>query len=676
MGLGMIIGTKKRSYLHLFPFGLAVLVVTVILIESSGLGLPLATESSFLWNGLSRDNSQGPLSYPVMIAFFALTAIIFVPLGQEMGARLQDFKPIPGYSINILGSLLGVAGLALISYLRWPPVAWFTFGAACFVAYFVTSGRLRLERTPALQFTACAIVLGCTLAVVSVAHKTEDGKYSWSPYYEILTSDLVQDGQKIGFNVAVNRDSHQQALDLSDDRPPSDFLTHRRALYDLPYTLSTPKDVLVLGAGTGNDVAAALRADATHVKAVEIDPVIADIGKDHPEHPYADARVDLKIDDARSFLQKSDDKYDLIVFGFLDSHRLFSSMSSVRMDNYVYTIENMKNVRRHLADDGVLSLTFTVHEKWIADRLFGLLSEVFGHDPTVYQGNEQAWGTTYLVAKDRTIEPPAPLISPAQFRSDILPAAEGHTWAYAETGGYLDNDIFDRGAQLPTDNWPFLYMRSHQIPANYLWVLLATFLVALLLIRLGAGSTGLGEFANWNFFFLGVAFALLETKGITDIALLFGSTWITNSIVISGVLAMILFANLLVLRFQRIPLAPVYALLVFSLLFNYQFSFHGLLGLPYEARLIAAAVQVSLPLFFAGIIFATHFRDVREPSVALGANLVGAMAGGLLEYSSLVVGQQALYLAALAFYICSLAVVLTGRRLRKGAVARLAVPNP
>ena len=131
------------------------------------------------------------------------------------------------------------------------------------------------------------------------------------------------------------------------------------------------------------------------------------------------------------------------------------------------------------------------------------------------------------------------------------------------------------------------------------------------------------------------------------------------------------------LRFPRVPLAPVYALLAFSLLFNYQFSFHGLLGLSYETRLIAASIQVSLPLFFAGIIFATHFKSVREPSIALGANLVGAMAGGLLEYSTLVVGQQALYLAALAFYICSLSVVLAGRRIGAAKVARSTIsPAP
>ena len=99
-----------------------------------------------------------------------------------------------------------------------------------------------------------------------------------------------------------------------------------------------------------------------------------------------------------------------------------------------------------------------------------------------------------------------------------------------------------------------------------------------------------------------------------------------------------------------------------ALLFNYTFSFQGLLGLGYEARLLLAGLQVSLPLFFAGVIFATHFRRVSAPSAALGANLIGAVAGGLLEYGSLLVGQQALFLGALLFYLLSVAIVVaTGR---------------
>lgn len=670
LGIGMIIGARRRPLLQLFPFGFTLIVLVVVLLESSGVALPLATENEFIWNGLSRASSDGPKSYAILVGFFALTSIVFVPLGQEMGLQLQKFKPIPGYSINILGSLLGVVGFAILSYLQWPPVAWFSFGAAGFLLFLLTS-----KRTSRLWLVMGGVVLASGLSLVSVAHDVQPGRYFWSPYYEVRVSDIkLPTGEKVGFDVAVNQDSHQQALDLSDTRPASSFLDSRRQLYDLPYTVAPTDDVLVLGAGTGNDVAAALRADAKAVQAVEIDPVIARLGKQHPERPYADPRVDVAVDDARSYLEKHDHKYDLIVFGFLDSHRLFSSMSSVRLDNYIYTKENIANVRRHLTDDGVLSLTFTVHEQWIADRLYGLLTNVFGHEPTVYQGNEQAWGTTFLIKREGTIPTQGDVISKEQFASEILPAGKGNTWAYAAKGGYLDNKIFNANVEVPTDDWPYLYMLSRRLPSNYVWVLLLTFVVAALMIRTSVPTTGLSDFANWNFLFLGAAFALLETKGITDIALLFGSTWITNSIVISAVLLMILLANLVVLRFERIPLAPVYALLGLSLLFNYSVSFESLLGFSYEVRLLLAGLQVSFPLFFAGIIFATHFKSVSEPSVALGSNLIGAMAGGLLEYSSIIAGHQALYILAFIFYACSLLALLASKS--PGTVLRSRRPKP
>ena len=503
------------------------------------------------------------------------------------------------------------------------------------------------------------------LIVIAGAHRVAPGRYLWSPYYEIRVEDVrLPTGEQVGFKVAVNRDSHQEALDLSDDAPASEFLASRRHLYDLPYTVSSPADVLILGAGTGNDVAAALRAGAARVDAVEIDPVIAELGELHPERPYADSRVQLYVDDARSFLQKSEREYDLVVFGFLDSHRLFSSMSSVRLDNYMYTVENIENVRRHLGDDGLLALTFTVHEKWIADRLFSLLSQVFGHEPTVYQGNQRAWGTTFLIRSDGPLAPAGPIIGSGQFADEVLSAVQGPTWAYSATDGFLDSAIFSAATEVPTDDWPYLYMQSRRLPGNYVAVLLFTFVVAVLLIRVTVRRTGLARLENWNFLFLGVAFALLETKGITNIALLFGSTWITSSVVIASILLMILLANLLVLWAPSIPLVTIYGLLAAVLLFSYFFSLQSLLGLGYEQRLLLAGLQVSLPLLFAGVVFASHFRYVAEPGAALGANLIGAMVGGLLEYSSLLAGQRALFLVALAFYMLSAAVVMAARRTR------------
>ena len=105
----------------------------------------------------------------------------------------------------------------------------------------------------------------------------------------------------------------------------------------------------MVGAGTGNDVAAALRAGVKRVDAVEIDPAILCLGKlYHPEHPYADPRVDAVVNDARTFLRSTRNIYDLIVYGLLDSHTLLSHTSSVRLDSYVYTVEGLREARARL----------------------------------------------------------------------------------------------------------------------------------------------------------------------------------------------------------------------------------------------------------------------------------------------------------------------------------------
>ena len=250
------------------------------------------------------------------------------------------------------------------------------------------------DRPMSLLFAAVWLVATVVIVAWDSAGTADGAHRYWSPYYEIETTPIHLGSRVIGSNITVNKDSHQQALDLSDPDATNPYITGRARLYNLPYTFVAPERVLVVGAGTGNDTAAALRnAPVAQIDAVEIDPVIARLGSSvHPEHPYDADNVDVVIDDARSFLTKSDEPYDLIVFGFLDSHRLFSHMSSVRMDNYVYTLENFRRVRDRLSDDGIAAVTFTVHEKWIADRIYTVMTEAFGHPPLVYQGDAQRLG--------------------------------------------------------------------------------------------------------------------------------------------------------------------------------------------------------------------------------------------------------------------------------------------
>src|SRR5206468_3331214 len=99
------------------------------------------------------------------------------------------------------------------------------------------------------------------------------------------------------------------------------------------------------GSGTGNDIAGALRHSVKQVTAVEIDPAIIDLGRIyHPEQPYQSPAVKIVNDDARSFFARSDERYDVISFGLLDSHTT-TAMTNARLDHYVYTEESLQRAK-------------------------------------------------------------------------------------------------------------------------------------------------------------------------------------------------------------------------------------------------------------------------------------------------------------------------------------------
>jgi hypothetical protein len=352
-------------------------------------------------------------------------------------------------------------------------------------------------------------------------------------------------------------------------------------------------------------------------------------------------------------MQKADDRYDLIAFGFLDSHRLFSHMSSVRLDNYVYTLEDFRRVRQRLAPGGVVAVTFTVHEKWIADRIFTVMAEAFGNRPLVYQGDSDAWGTTFLIGHEAlTLPSDAILVDDQIARAEVIGDGSRITWRYSDVEGFLNPDLFSTDAELLTDDWPFLYMAERSIPPNYVFALLLTVLASVALVWRTVPAIDMRTPSNWNFLLLGAAFALLETRGITEIALVFGSTWLTNTIVIGAILVMILLANLVVSRW-RPRLGLVYGSLFVVLALDYLLPLQGLLAFGFWVQVVAAGIRVAAPLFFSGIIFARWFERTTTPGSALGANLVGAVIGGLLEYTSLVIGLRELYLLAILFYAAS-----------------------
>jgi hypothetical protein len=206
-------------------------------------------------------------------------------------------------------------------------------------------------------------------------------------------------------------------------------------------------------------------------------------------------------------------------------------------------------------------------------------------------------------------------------------------------------------AVVPTDDWPFLYLSHKTIPADYIIVIGILLVITIPTVFVLRGR-GFGM-DDGHFFFLGLGFLLLETKSISDCSLYFGTTWFVTLVVVAGVLLMVLAANMLAMRMSGFR-TWMYAPLIATLLLLYFVKRDVILALSFDERLVWSLLVVPLPIFFAGLIFSTTFRQASNPSSFFGANLIGAMIGGFSEYLSMVMGNQNLMCLIIAAYLLSL----------------------
>jgi hypothetical protein len=579
----------------------------------------------------------------LLVALFWGIVGLFIPGGRLMGVLFQECPyRLKAYSVNIAGSLAGVWLFSLVSARMLPP--WIWFGGA---------GLLALPLLPRWRERWATVVCVAVLVGLLVYDRFPGSPVVWSPYQRLRIEQVFRarpDGSMIsmGYQLDVNDTFYQRALNLSPEFLLRDIDLWPDATdyaylgYNLIYRLlpPAPENVLIVGAGTGNDVAAALRNGARHVDAVEIDPAIVAIGRGlHPEQPYSDPRVSVFVDDARSFLKKTRRRYDLVWFGALDSHTLTSSFSNLRIDNYVYTVESFREARQLLKDDGLMALVFAVERPFIGLRLANMLEAAFGQAPCAFMAPEirgfsgGGGGPTFLAAKDGRL-------------GERLAAEERVRGIIEERALHYEGSV-----PLGTDDWPYLYLESRTIPRLYIIVMGILLVGAMLAARRFVGDV---RTLDWPFFAMGAAFLLVEVQSVSKMAMLFGSTWTVNAIVVSCVMVTILLANAYVAWRPLRSLLPFYGALAAALVLNLVFPFRALLFLPALAKGLSAGGIMALPVLFSGVIFAAVFSRSREAGKSLGANILGAIAGGACEALSFLIGINALGLVAIAFYVWSL----------------------
>ena len=568
----------------------------------------------------------------VVVPIFALISFAFVPVGQLVGWYLENAPDgIFGYTINIVGSLVGIGLYTVLCFLFQPPPVWFLLGGAMLVWFVWPVARLRWATVAVLTFCVGLTALG----------PGGDSKVYWSPYQKLTVAPMRQDGELIGYLLTTNGTWYQQILDLS----PTFVASHSKYFkqepvewnaYNLPYHFyQAPPTVLVLGAGTGNDVAAALRNGAGRVSAVEIDPLILKLGRSlHFEKPYDSPRVKAVVDDARSYVETTNSRFDMVVFSLLDSHTTSSYYSNIRIDNYVYTVEALQATKRLLKPDGILVVKFQVSTPWIAGRLNSLLQTVFGRAPLEVQANASMFTT-----------PGRFFIAGSQARIDQA-LAEPSLAAYVKS----HQDFPTAKASLTTDDWPYFYQHEPGLPGSVIILSVVLILLCWLFMRqTGAIVSSL----RWHFFFLGAGFLLLEAQIISKMALLFGTTWLVNSIVIAGLLLLIVASNFVVRWKPKIPVIVGYVGILCTIAGGYFIPLERLFFQSIWVKALVATAVLCLPVFFAGIVFIRSFALEGFRSEALGSNLLGALTGGMLESLSMWTGIRSLLIIAALLYLAS-----------------------
>jgi hypothetical protein len=470
----------------------------------------------------------------------------------------------------------------------------------------------------------------------------------WNSFSRITVEGTFSTGVEIKIDAdaatgisrdAANRGAHQDV---------------RNALSALVHHLKRDAHVLVIGPGGGNDVMTSRVFNQRHTTGVEINSIIArDVMSSEPFRSYSGSiyqqpDVTLVVDEGRSFIRNSRDRYDIIQATMVDTWAATAAGAFALSENNLYTVEAFKDYTSHLTDDGLLAMTRWYFEP--PDQLLRLLSltrammsEMNIDDAPRHvmlirdarSGDERTPATfifkrsAFTDEETRLIETRAkssgfellytPLTRPDNVFTRMLEAQDpAEVWASFETNvePTRDNNPFFfnsiRLAQLRNALEGSQEWQKTNLGTLILFGLLAittvlvlVFIIGpLLLVRRRELKTATGTKLSYLMYFacLGAGFIIVEVAMIQKFILFLGHPVYSLAVVLFSVLAFSAIGSALTgripqarLRQSLIKVLVLLIVLVAIYIIALPPIFYGLVGLPHAAR-IAIAVVLLCPL--------------------------------------------------------------------------------
>ena len=446
----------------------------------------------------------------------------------------------------------------------------------------------------------------------------------------------------------------------------------------LPFALLDDPAVLILGAGTGNDVLMALYHGARRIDAVELNrqmtALVADTWADFAGRIYSDPRVTVHTGEARGFVARHRDKYDLIQIGLLDSFGASGAGVQALNESYVYTVEALRQYLDDLAPGGILAIT-----RWIklpprdSVKLVATTIEALRQSGVTEPGQRfamiRSWNTSTLLIRNgdftaKDIERIRAFARSLSFdtawfpgmraenanRYNQLPEPYIHDAAVSLLGEHADA-FFDRykfDVEPATDDRPYFFhfFRWRTLPevmalrkaggAGFIeWgylVLVATLVQAVLLglflilvplsLAKHAWPAGAGRDFGFYFLLLGLAFLFVEMAFIQKFILFLSNPLYSVAVVLSGFLLFAGLGSALSEGFARCLPWPsvspvtvaVAAIAVLALVYVglLPMVFAAFIGLPDAARIALSLALIAPLAFFMGMPFPLGLRRLSE----------------------------------------------------------------
>jgi hypothetical protein len=318
--------------------------------------------------------------------FMALFSVPFFFVGIIISAAFSAFGSVAGrlYAADLVGASAGALLVVLFLMLTGGEGATLIVGLIAAIGGTIFSSIAKNTRKLIISFIFVAfaislILLNHATQIFAIptdptAHKdlpmylrehpgSKIVKTQWNSFSRI---DVVEGGEgNEGLVAKVFIDGGAGTNIISWDGNTESRQELSTWMQYLPFKMMQDPKVLVIGSGGGRDVVAALVSGSKDVTSVEINPIIYDTVKSYGERAgnvYSHQYVSSYVDEGRSFITRSSEKYDIIYIPFVDTWASVSSGGLSVSENFLYTVQGFQQYYDHLTDRGKI-----VTVRWLID---------------------------------------------------------------------------------------------------------------------------------------------------------------------------------------------------------------------------------------------------------------------------------------------------------------------